>query len=65
MLPYVKTPPQKWPYQQIIPMDRSELVPVFRSAAVAYGDPRYEQVVASFSDMERASLRLLNPIPGT
>jgi hypothetical protein len=32
---------------------------------VAYGDPRYEQVVASFSDMERASLRLLNPIPGT
>jgi hypothetical protein len=40
MLPYVKTPPEKWPYQQIVPMNRSELYGTFRSAAIAYHEPR-------------------------
>lgn len=63
MLPYVKTPPEKWSYQQIVTLDRSELAPVFRQAAVAYREFRYEQVVAGFPDIDRASFQLLHPGP--
>ena len=63
MLPYVKTLPEEWPYQQIISMDRAELAPVFRQAAVAYHEPRYEQVVCGFPGIERALFQLLLPLP--
>lgn len=61
--PYVKTPPEKWPYQQIIPFDRSELAPVFRAAAVAYDDADYERIATSFPNSDHASFQLLNPVP--
>jgi hypothetical protein len=65
MLPYVKTPPEKWPYQQIVALDRAELAPVFRQAAVAYREARYEQVVSGFPGIENALFQLLHPVsPG-
>jgi hypothetical protein len=63
MLPYVKNPPEKWPYQQIVSLNRSELAPVFRQAALAYHDPRYEEVVSQFPGIERASFQLSHPVP--
>jgi len=65
MLPYVKTPPEKWPYEQIVAMDRSELFDVFRSAAVAYHATYYAEVVNGFPGSERAMYQLLNPVPTT
>jgi hypothetical protein len=65
MLPYVKTPSEKWPYQQIVPLNRSELAPVFRAAALACNDPRYEAIAISFLNSECASFQLLQPVlPG-
>ena len=63
MLPYVKSPPAPWPYQQIIPLDRAELVDAFRSAALAYHEPAYAGVAAGFPGGERALYQLLNPLP--
>ena len=31
----------KWPYQQITPTDRGELIPLLRDAAVEWKDPSY------------------------
>lgn len=61
MLPYVQTPPKEWPYQQIVSINRSELAGAFRQAAVAYGELRYEAIVAAFPGIERASFQLLHP----
>lgn len=63
MYPYVKTPPEKWPYEQITPMDRSELFGAFRSAAIAYQEPRYAAVAAGVPGSERGLSQLLNPLP--
>ncbi len=63
MLPYVQTPPRKWPYEQIVSINRSELASAFRQAARAYSEPRYEAVVQGFPGIERASFQLLDPVP--
>jgi len=63
MLPYAKTPPEKWPYEQIVPFNQAELAPIFRAAALAYGDPRYEQVVTSIPEAQEALFQLLQPSP--
>lgn len=53
----------RWPYEQIITLDRSDLASVLRQAAIAYREPRYEAVVATFPGIERASFQLSNPVP--
>jgi hypothetical protein len=61
MVPYVKTPPEPWPYQQIVKMDRSELAPIYRQAAVAYRDAAYERMLAQLPGVDRAQFQLLHP----
>jgi hypothetical protein len=63
MYPYVSDAAKKWPYQQIVSINRSELAGAFRQAALAYREPRYESVVDAFPKIERASFQLLNPEP--
>jgi hypothetical protein len=62
MMPYVKTPPEKWPYQQIATLDRSELASVFRLAGIAYQDSGYERVVADLPDSGAALFQLMYPV---
>jgi hypothetical protein len=61
LAPYVQTPPEKWPYQQIVTFDRAELAPIFRQAATVYGEPAYEKVVASLPQVDRAFFQLIHP----
>jgi hypothetical protein len=63
MLPYTKTPPEKWPYQQIVTLDRSELAPILHQAAVAYHDLEYERVLSQVPGVETHSFQLLHPLP--
>jgi hypothetical protein len=61
LVPYAKTPPEKWPFQQIVAFDRAELAPIYRQAAVAYREPGYEQTVSQLPGIDRAQFQLLHP----
>ena len=61
MMPYVKTPPEKWPYQQIATLDRAELGSVFRLAGIAYQDSEYEKVATDLPDSASAMFQLMYP----
>jgi hypothetical protein len=63
MMPYTKTPPEKWPYSQIVSLNRSELAAVFRLAGIAYQDSRYEKIVSDLPDSESAMFQLMYPLP--
>lgn len=62
MVPYVRTPPAPWPYQQIEKLDRSEMAPIYRQAALAYGDARYAEIVAQLPGTDRAAFQLIHPV---
>jgi hypothetical protein len=65
MLPYVKDPSKKWPYEQIIPIHRAEWASLYRAAANAYRDPVYEHVAESFAETRGDRFQLLHPFsPG-
>lgn len=61
MLPYVKTPPEPWPYPQIVKLDRSEMAPIYRQAALAYRDTGYERMLAPLPGVNHALFQLLHP----
>jgi len=61
LVPYVKTPPEKWPYQQIVAFDRAELAPIYRQAAVSLPHSDYERIVAQLPGTDRALFQLLHP----
>jgi hypothetical protein len=61
LVPYVKTPPEKWPFQQIQKFDRAELAPIYRQAAVALRHAPYEQIVSTLPGTDRAQFQLLHP----
>lgn len=61
MAPYVQTPPAPWPHEQIATVERSSFAPIFRQAALAYGDSRYDAIVAQLPGTERARFQLLHP----
>ena len=54
-----------WPYEQILPVDRSAFVPILRRAALAYGDDRYADVIARLPGVDAGAHRanLLHPRP--
>ncbi len=62
MVPYVRTPPAPWPYQQIEKLDRSEMAPIYRQAALAYGEARYAEIVAQLPGTDRAVFQLIHPV---
>jgi len=37
--------PENWPYKQVVSFDTGALLPLLRRAAIAYGEPRYEQLI--------------------
>lgn len=61
VLPYVATPPKKWPYEQIKKFSRSEFAPQLRQALTVYGDPKYGKTLAQFPDAGGKRLQLLYP----
>jgi hypothetical protein len=61
MVPYVKTPPEPWPYQQIVKLDLAELAPIYRQAAVALHHAPYEQLASSYPNIDRAVFQLIHP----
>ncbi len=63
MLPYMVEPPAPWPYKQILKINRAELAGTFRSAGIAYNDPRYEKVVADLPGLERSLIHISHPLP--
>ncbi len=63
MEPYVRDESRKWPFQQIVPIKRSELAVVFRQAAIAFREPRYEEVVKGLPGSVQARFQLLCPLP--
>ena len=62
LLPYTD-PAREWPHAQITPAKRIALVPVARTAAVAYREPRYFAACASLGAeaRERNEHRLILP----
>ena len=62
MVPYVQTPPEPWPYQQIEKLNREEMAPIYRQAAIAYREPAYERIVASLPGTDRALFQLVHPV---
>ena len=61
LLPYIKTPPQKWPYPQLTPVSPADFIPLLRQAAVAYKEPSYEQVLSGIPASKSALVQLLHP----
>jgi len=50
LVPYLEDPVRKWPYEQIKPLNRSELAPLLRQAAVIFQEPRYAALAATLGD---------------
>ena len=61
LLPYVVDPSKTWPYEQIKKFNRADFAPQLRQAAVAYHEPKYEQILAQFPEAARSRLQLLYP----
>jgi hypothetical protein len=62
MAPYVKTPPEPWPHQQIVAMHREELAPIFRAASLVYEYEPYEAIVAGLPGTAAERFQLLRPL---
>jgi hypothetical protein len=63
LLPYVAKPPKPWPYEQIQKISMADFGPLLRQAAVVYGEPKYEAVLAQFADYSSERFQLLQPVP--
>jgi hypothetical protein len=49
LVPYVRDPSKKWPYEQIKAFDRAGFAPLLRQAATTYRDPNYAALADSLS----------------
>jgi hypothetical protein len=63
LLPYADTPPRPWPFEQIKHYDHTEFAPILRQAALAYGEPKYEEILAKMPSASSKRLQLLFPNP--
>lgn len=63
LVPYLATPPQPWPHEQIADVDRASFAPLFHQAARAYGSGAYATLVAQFPGTGSARFHLLHPAP--
>ena len=61
LLPYVTSPPKKWPYEQIKHISPDGFAPFMRQAAVVYGEPKYEKLLSEFREISDKRWRLLIP----
>ncbi len=61
LAPYAKTPPARWPHEQIDEVDGASLAPIFRQAALAYHDASHARIAAQIPGTERARFQLLHP----
>ena len=61
LVPYLGKEPKPWTLQQIHESKPDEVLPVLRSAALAYGDDRYESLLKEYSDHRSKRLQLLAP----
>jgi len=61
LLPYVADPSKQWPYQQIKAFNRADFGPQLRLAAVVYHEPKYEKVLAGYSNVASEHWPLLFP----
>ncbi len=52
MVPYVKDPYKKWPYEQIKEVSRGGLSSILSQAARVYGEPSYATLAGKFPDEE-------------
>ena len=64
LLPYVADPSKRWPYDQINKIDRGGFAPQLRQAATIYHVPRYENLLATFPDVNQERFQLFFPISG-
>ena len=62
LAPYVATPPKPWPHEQIAGLEHASFAAIYRQAALATGDARYAEIVASLPGTERARFQLLHPL---
>lgn len=62
MLPYADVPPKPWPLPQIKDKHESEFMPIFRQAAIVYGDHAYESIIAKYEDSTSKRFQLTSPI---
>ena len=65
MLPYVADTSKTWPFEQIKDFDPASFAPQLRAAAREYRQPKYEQVLAGFSEAAADRMQLLDPSPAT
>jgi hypothetical protein len=63
LVPYLKSPPEPWPYQQIVKFDPAELAPILRAASLALPEPSYERIIAGMPGTEADRFQLLAPLP--
>ena len=59
LLPYVDQPAKQWPIEQIKEKHEEQCLPILRQAALAYGAPAYEAVVAKYPDAAAKRFQLL------
>ncbi len=63
LLPYALDPAKIWPYEQIKKFNRDDVAPLLRQSAVAYAEPKYEQMLGAFPDMGSERFQLTCPFP--
>ena len=61
LLPYADTPPRPWPFEQIKHYNQTEFAPILRQAALEYGEPKYEAILAKMPGVSHERLQLLFP----
>ena len=61
LLPYVGKTGEKWPYQQIKPIDPADFAGLLREAEVAYRDAKYARAIKDLGDLSQHRIQLLHP----
>lgn len=59
MLPYLKNPAAKWPFEQIKDRHDAEFLPVLRAASLAYDAPEWEKIIGKHPDAPGKRFQLL------
>jgi hypothetical protein len=59
LLPFVKKPAKKWPFEQIKSRHDEEFLPILRAAALAYTASDYEQVIWQYPDAPSKRFQLV------
>ena len=61
LLPYIQTPPKKWPYKQLTSIGPTDFAPLLRLAALGLREAAYEQVLQGIPEVRSQRFVLVYP----